>query len=148
KGQLIEEKQYTTGEIPDQQITYEYNESGMVALATVRYLDGSASFRKYLRDEAQNTTTIESTDQDGEFEGSEFRRFDGEGKVLEEIFYDSENNITEKTETEYDDYGRVIEMVALDTEGFETVRFYDYYNNDEGRVIKIETLNEDEVIIR
>lgn len=148
KGQLIEEKQYTERANPDQHIIYEYNESGKVAQATVHYLDGSVSYRKYTRDEAESTTTIEVVDNDGDFEGKEFRRFDSEGKALEECFYDEENKIIEKTETEYDDHGRIIESVVLDMEGNETVRFYDYHLDDEGRVYKIETLNEDEVIIR
>ncbi len=148
KGQLIEEKQYTGGEKADQHILYEYNESGKVNQAIVHYLDGSKSYRKYTRDEAQKSTTIEITDDDGIFEGKEFRRFDSEGKLLEEVIYDEENKVTEKRETEYDDYGRIIESVVLDIEGIETVRFYDYYLDDKGRVNKIESLNEDEIIIR
>lgn len=148
KGQLIEEKQFTNEEKPDQHFLYEYNESGKVAQATVHYLDGSISFRRYSRDEAENITTIEIKDDENNFEGREVRRFDSEGRVLEEAYYDEENEIAEKTETEYDDFGRIIETVFLDSEGIETVRFYDYYTDDKGRVNKIETLDEDEVIIR
>ena len=148
KGQLFEEKQYTGGENPDQHISYEYNESGKVALATVHYLDGSISLRKYSRNEAEKTTTIEIVDNENVFEGKEIRRFDEEGRILEETIYDEENEIVEKTETEYDDYGRIIENVFVDMSGIETVRFYDYYTDDEGRVNKIETLDEDETIIR
>ncbi len=148
KGQLLEEKNYTTREKPDQHILFDFNESGKVSQATVQYLDGSISYRKYTRDEAEHSTTIEITDNEGVFEGKEFRRFDNEGRVLEEVIYDEDNNIIEKTETEYDDYGRIIETVVLDIEGIETVRFYDFYMDDTGRVIKIETLNEDEIIIR
>ncbi len=148
KGQLIEEKQYTGAGKPDQHIYYEYNESGKVALAKVHYLDGSISHRKYSRDESEKSTTIEIFDDSGAFEGKEFRRFDSEEKVLEETYYDEENAITEKIETEYDDHARVIETVAVDIDGNETVLFYDYYMDDKGRVNKIETLNEDELVIR
>ena len=148
KGQLIEEKSYTGGEKADQHILYEYNESGKVHQAVVHYLDGSISYRNYTRDEAQKSTTIEIVDDEGEFEGKEFRRFDSERRLLEETIYDEGNKITEKRETEYDDYGRVTESVVLDIEGIETVRFYDYYLDDKGRVNKIESLNEDEIIIR
>lgn len=148
KGQLVEEKQFTGGENPDQHFIYEYNESGKVATAKVHYLDGSTSYRKYSRNESENTTTIEITDSEGDYEGKEFRRFDNEGRILEEIFYDEENKITGKTETEYDDYGRIIESVEMDANGNEIVRFFDFYLDEQGRVNKIETLNEAESVIR
>ncbi len=148
KGRLVEEKQYTGGERPDQHIKYSYNESGKVAQATVLYLDGSTSFRNYLRDESKKITTIEIRDDDGTFEGKEIRRFDEEGRVLEEVIFDEDNEIVEKTETEFDDFGRIIENVYVDMSRIETVRFYDYYTDEKGRVNKIETLDEDETIIR
>ena len=148
KNRLVEEKHYTSATHPDQHFSYEYNESGKISRVGVHYADGSVSHKNYSRDEAQKSTTIDIVDEDGDTEGKEYRRFDSEGKLLEEVIYDEDGKIHEKSEFEYNDTGNVIESVVVDAEGYELVRFYDYYFDDQGRVTRLETLNEDEEIIR
>jgi hypothetical protein len=148
KGRVIVEEQYSTGTLPDQVIKIEYNESGKAQQVVIAFADGSSSLKKYSRDEAEKSTTIDIVDQDGEVEGKEFRRFDGEDRVLEEIIYNDAGEIETKGEFEYNDYGEITESVRLDVEGYETVRFYDYHRDDKANVFKIDTLNEEEQIIR
>ncbi|MFT5165978.1 MAG: hypothetical protein ACI8P3_001209 [Saprospiraceae bacterium] len=148
KGRVIVEEQYSTGKSPDQVIRIEYNESGKAHQVTLEFADGSVSYKKYSRDEAEKSTTIDIVDQDGEVEGKEFRRFDGEDRVLKEVIYSDSGEVETKAEFEYNDYGEITESVRVDEEGFETVRFYDYHRDDKARVYKVDTLNEDEKIIR
>lgn len=148
KNRVIVERQYTSEEKPDQTLRIEYNESGKAKRVIVEYADGSFSYKNYSRDEAEKSTTIEILDQDNDPEGKEYRKFDSEGRVLEEIIYTDSGAVETKEEFEYNDYGDVIERVSVDIDGFETVRFYDYYRDDQSRVNKIEVLNEDETIIR
>jgi hypothetical protein len=148
KGRLIEEKQFSKADTPDQTIKIEYNESGKPGLVRVLFADGSVSKKTYVRDEAERTTTINIVDQDGDEEGKEFRRFDDEGRLLEEVIYNDFGNVESKQEYEYDEYGHIVESVEVDSEGYEKVRFYDYYRDDKARIVKIDMLNEDEKIIR
>lgn len=148
KGRVIVEKQYSTEGEPDQVLEIEYNESGKAKQVKISYADGSLSYKNYTRDEAVRSTTIEIIDEDGDSEGKEFRRFDEEDRVLEEVVYRDTGEIETKAEFEYNEHGDTVESVRVDEEGFETVRFYDYYRDEQARINKIETLNEDEKIIR
>lgn len=148
KGRLVEEKQFSKADTPDQTIRIEYNESGKPGLVRVLYADGSYSNKTYERNEAERTTTINIVDQDGDEEGKEYRKFDEEGRILEEVIYNDFGNVESKHEYEYDEYGNIVESVEVDSEGFEKVRFYDYYRDDKARINKIEMLNEEEKIIR
>ncbi len=149
QDRVLTEEHFSSGqEVADQRLEYVYNNSGKIDQITVTYADGSFSLKKYAWDEAENTNTIMISDEDGDHEGKEFRKFDSEGKVLEVAIYDEGDKVMEKAEYEYDDYANIIESVEVDQEGYETVRFYDYYRDDQGRITKLETLNEDEQIIR
>ncbi len=148
KGRVTVERQYSISETPDQTLKIEYNESGKAKQVIVAFADGSFSYKNYSRDEAERTTTIDIVDQDGENEGKEVRKFDDEDRVLVETVYTDSGEIETKAEFEYNEHGDVVENVRLDVEGFETVRFYDYFRDDEARINKIEILNEDEKIIR
>ncbi len=148
KGRVIVEKQYSSGEIPDQVLRIEYNESGKAKQVVINYADGSVSYKNYSRSEADKTTTIDIVDQDGVTEGKEFRKFDSEDRVLEELIHTDTGAIERKAEFEYNEHGDLVESVIVDEEGFETVRFFDFYRNDKAQIEKIEVLSEDEVIIR
>lgn len=148
KGRLIEERQYSKVDSPDQTIRITYNESGKPGSVKVIYADGSVSNKTYERNIDERTTTILIVDQDGDEEGKEYRKFDEEDRILEEVIYNDFGNIESKREFEYDEHGYVVESVEMDSEGFETVRFYDYYRDDKAQVVKIETLNAEEKIIR
>ena len=148
KGRVVVERQYSTTDVPDQTLEIEYNESGKAHQVTVTFADGSVSYKKYSRDEAERSTTIDIIDEDGETEGKEYRKFDGEDRVLEETIYTDTGAIETKVEYEYNEHGDIVESVKVDEEGFETVLFYDYYRDDHSRINKLEVLNEKEVIIR
>ena len=148
KGRVVVEKQYSSNEKPDQVLRIEYNESGKAHQVVLEFADGSITYKNYSRDEAENTTTIDIVDQNGENEGKEFRKFDAEGLILEEIIYNDSGKVESKAEFEYNNHGDILESVRTDEEGFETVRFYDYYRDEQSRIYKIESLNEDEKIIR
>lgn len=148
KGRVTIERQYSMGENPDQTLAIEYNESGKAKQVVITYADGSISYKNYSRDEAEKTTTIDIIDEDGDTEGKEFRKFDSEDRVLEEVIYTDTGAIETKVEFEYNEHGDIVESVRVDEEGFETVRFYDYYRNDLAQIHKMDVLDEDENIIR
>jgi len=148
KGRVVVERQYSMSDVPDQTLKIEYNESGKAHQVTITFADGSISYKKYSRDEAEHSTTIDIIDEDGDTEGKEFRKFDDENRVLEETIYTDTGAIETKVEYEYNEHGDIVESVKVDEEGFETVRFYDYYRDDHSRINKLEVLDEKEVIIR
>jgi len=148
EGRVIIEKQYSSGDLPDQSLEIKYNESGKAEQVIITYADGSVSYKNYTRDTEVRSTTIDIIDEDGDTEGKEFRRFDEEDRLLEEVIYDDSGKVETKAEFEYNEHGDVVESFRVDEEGFETIRFYDYYRNDQSQINKIEMLNADEKIIR
>lgn len=148
KGQLIEEQQYTETESPDEIHQFHYAASGEIEKIEVKYKDGSCSYKNYVKDEAESTITINIKDEAGNYEGKEFRKFDSEGRVLEEIIYDENDAVHEQKETLYDDHGRVIERYEVDASGFEKEYYYDYEMDEAGNFTEVRTVNPKEEVIR
>ena len=147
QNRLIEEYQFSWDEDPDQVLFYEYNAGGQLAQVKIQYRDGSLSYKKYTIDAAEHTESLEIIDEDGGMEGTEFRRFDKEGRVLEEKIVE-EGELVKHSKISYDDSGRPLHRSFLDIDGVEQGRKYIYEVDDNGRVAGLKVLNKQGTVLR
>ena len=147
-NRLLEFKQYTYSDQPDQHISYEYTAAGQLEKEIIRYLDGSLSTKTYVRNQADNSYEATTIDEDGDLEAKEYRRLDSDGRTLEERIYDEENELQQETSTSYDDYGRPIKMIHRNDEGLEMVYLYEYVLNDEGNLTEVAITNDSGKVLR
>lgn len=149
KGQVVSEKEFSgENEQPDQATTYTYSAAGRLEEAVIAYQDGSLTIRKYEQDEAANSETIHIADEEGTFEGKEYRRYDSEGHVLQEVIHDEEEKLEQDVSREYDDHGQLIKRVSIFDEDYETVELFDYERNEGGQIISRRAEDEDGKLLR
>ncbi len=141
QGKLVEELQYSQNDVPDQVISTSYDAAGRPAQQKIKYLDGSYSFRNYTRDEAANSETITTIDEENFEEGKEFRRYDSEGRTLEEVI-EEEGEPIQEIETTYDDHGRPLTQSGYYKDDYEFDRVYSYQLDEQGRIAQAEVHSE------
>ena len=142
KSRLLEEHQFSTESEPDEVHSFEYFESGKLKLKTITYRDGSKSFYRHEYDEAEGSVEIEIVDDEGDKEGSEYRRYNLEGWLLEEEIFD-EDQLELGKEIHYDDHGNILKQITEDGEGFIVSHNY-HYERDEKSRVKLLKVNDDE----
>ena len=139
---LNNEKFYSQEGQPDQEHSYQYNESGKLTFVKSNYAGGAIGNKQIQYDEANNAETILIGDDGGNIESKEYRRYDSEGKVLEEVIYEGEATLHEKKEASYDDHGRPIFKKITYNDGYESQNDYEYEMDESGRVIAVKIQNE------
>ncbi len=148
ENRVLTEAHYSMDKEPDQSVTYAYTQEGKIEKKTILYRDGSISNVNYKRNVAENSTEIETLDPDGYLEAKEFRKFDMEGRVLEEGIYGEEGVLESRIVASYDDSGRAIERQFEYGDGRAFTHFYDYEFDVEGRLTFMEAYDKDEQSIR
>lgn len=149
EGRLEWEKEFSgENQEPDQHTQYTYSAAGRLEVAEIKYQDGSSTFRKYEHDESANSETINIVDEEGTYEGKEYRRFDSEGKILQEVIHDEEEKLEQDVNREYDDNGHLTERVTMLPDDYETVEFFDYERNDQGLILNRKVEDEDGKLLR
>ncbi|MEM1320601.1 MAG: hypothetical protein AAGG75_10105 [Bacteroidota bacterium] len=146
-NRLLTLEQYSSNEKPDQRFEYQYNESGKVAKVSIHYLDGSISVQHYERDEAENSLTVRTVDEDGDEEAKEYRRLDSEGRVLEEIIHE-DGELQRHVQSSYDDHGRLLSRHTKTGDGYDTKYTYEYEIDDQGRITGIDVVDEEDELVR
>ena len=148
ESRLLEEQQFSNGDAPDQVTTYTLNESGKPATKSVQYKNGGQSITTFDYQVGDNSVTMEVRDQDGVFEEKIYQRMDQEGKVLEEIRHGEGEILEQKHLVSYDDNGRPISR-KIEAAGEKPVQhFYDYFFDDEGKLIEVEMYDEKDQVIQ
>ena len=148
ENKMITEAHYSANKEPDQSLTYTYNQEGKIEKITIVYRDGSISNVNYKRDVTENSTEIKTVDPDGYLEAKEYRKFDMEGRVLEEGIYGEEGVLESRIVSSYNDSGRPIERSFEYGDGRAFTHFYDYEFDAEGRLTFMEAYDKDEQSIR
>ena len=142
ENRILEEKFYSEEGTPDSQHTYQYNSSGKLELVTSKYKDGTIGYKRISYDEANRAETVLIQDENNITETKEYRRYDMEDRVLEEIIYEPEDSLKQKTITSYDDHGRIISKNILYDDGYQGSNQYEYEFDEQGRVISLKIENE------
>ena len=149
QGRLKLEKEYSAdSEVPHQETEYSYSAAGRVTETVIRYQDGSVSYRRYSHDEANNSETIDIVDEEGENEGKEYRRYDSEGRVLEEVIHDEEGALEQSVTNEYDEHGQLLKRVSLFPDDYEVIELYFYERDEKSQIIERTVENEEEEVLR
>ncbi len=125
-------------EQPDQEMLFEYTAAGKIALKRVVYRDGSESQHRYAYDEAERGETITIVDEEGTVEGVEYRRYDSEGRVLEERIAVEEEQEEVRREQAFDDHGMLLKRrtVQQGEEEDALVEIVAYERDEKGLVRK------------
>jgi hypothetical protein len=139
---LKNEKFYSQEGAPDDVHDLSYNESGKLTFVKSTYAGGAIGIKKIENDESSNSETIRVEDEQGQVESKEYRRFDSEGKTLEEALYEGEDQLNQRSEASYDDHGRPIWKKITFEDGYESKNDYEYEMDEEGRVISVKITNE------
>lgn len=147
EGKLIEEKQYSTEELPDHTTVYHYDNAGKVNLEESTYRDGTIGKKIIERDEANRTITHRMLDDKGNEEAKEFRRLDSEDRLLEEALFAENNTLTQRTIRKYDDFGKILERSVEYGDGFIQKLFYTYEMNDKGQLYSLVIKNDKEELL-
>lgn len=147
ENRLLEEKQFSTEEEPNEVHTFEYTASGKLQRQSIQYRDGSFSYRNHEYDEANNSEKIMIVDDEGEEEGNEFRRFNSEGKALEEVVY-GDFGLEVKRESEYDDHGHLIKQTTEDNEGYIVDHFYQYERDEQQKLTHLKVIDDEGTLVK
>ncbi len=147
KNRVLVEKQYSVEKDPDEVHSFEYFESGKLKSRTILYRDNSKTFQNYSYDEAANTEKVEIVDDEGEAEGSEYRRYSSEGKILEEEIH-GDFGLEVKTESEFDDFGNVLKRTTEDGEGYIVDHFYKYERDEESRIQNLKVIDDEGQLVK
>lgn len=133
---------------PDQETTYRYSAAGRLEEATIKYQDGSFTYRKFTHDEAANSETINIVDEDGEYEGKEFRKYDSEGRILAEVIHDDSGKLEEDVTREYDEHGLILSRITVFPDDYKTTEQFLYERNDQGLILHRRIVDEEEKLLR
>jgi len=148
KNEVVEERQFTTEDAPDQVIKYTYQADGKLLQIATHYLDGSITFHRYERNLTNNSTNIKIVDDQDAFEGNEYRVFDQENRVLEEKIEGEDQALVYHIFNSYNDEGRMVQRKIIDAHEIQTNYNYAYEVNEKGLINEIKITNEDNEVIR
>jgi YD repeat-containing protein len=125
-------------------IRYKLNTDGKPVEIETTYADGSKSVKKISRFE--NMISVKTYDEDGEQEGEDLAKYNGDGQVVEEINYDEDHNIIQRTEYTYNDAGRVKSKTNFgDNDEFLVTAIYEY--DEKGNTLSETQLTQSNKII-
>lgn len=129
-SQILEEKNYMDTDDISEHIRYSRDEDGKIDHITISYADGSESVKKYIRDAANNSLTIEITDDEGEFEGREYYILNEREEIILKKIQNEDGKLTEMSTSEYDSEGRVVKISEYETEELVDMENLYKYNSD------------------
>ena len=136
---LIEEIHYFEDDQVGEIISYKLNADGKMIEIETTYADASKSVKKMSRFE--NMISVKSYDEDGELEGEDLIKYDGDGNILEEIKFDEERVMNQRTVNEYNGDRQLIGKTKYgENEEFLVRAVYDYDEN--GNSVRETQLNE------
>ena len=149
EGRLTSEKEYA-GDADEvhQETSYQYTAAGRLEEAVIKYQDGSLTYRKYQHDEADNSETIDIVDEDGEYEGKEFRRYDSEGRILKEVIHDEDKNLEQDITRIFDEHGYVMQRITLLPDDMKIHEEITYERDEKGLITLREIVDETEELMR
>lgn len=130
QGNQTEQKVYLDEENVSEHWTYSYNDEGKLVKKTVEYADGSiSSYQK--NTEPENVFEWVATNEDGEFEGKEISKLNGNNLLLINVEEDDEGFELLRKEFDYDDNGNMIAQTIFENEAplSKEIMQYDEHNN-------------------
>ncbi|MFC2114400.1 RHS repeat domain-containing protein [Bacteroidota bacterium] len=139
KGQLVEHITYFSEHEIAEHFQFEYTENGNIVKQIIRYADGSISIKSFARDKLD--LLIEIRDDEDELEGTEFRRFNDQGNLLEEWIKDETGSISSRSLHEYNSEGQLVLKTEFG-EDDETISKIYYKYDEHGNQIESLTLTE------
>ncbi|MGI8892171.1 MAG: hypothetical protein ACR2GN_01790 [Bacteroidia bacterium] len=167
KGNIIEERNYTSENRLEEKRTYKYDENGKLIEETVlhaaedfeekrkiirdekghsieeirEYPDGTTEKTIIKRDDNENITEIIVLDEDGEQESRQLFKYDDKNNLKSHVKLDMDGEVIEATECECDEHGNIIaKKEILPEEGIEISSETEY--DEQGRELRSTTYNE------
>ena len=138
KNNLIEEIHYFEGGEVGEVVKYKLNDEGKPVEITTNYADGSLSVKKASRFE--NMVSVKSFDEDEELEGEDLVKYNGDGKIIEEIRYDEDKSIVNHSLYTYNADQKIqSKTVYGENEEFLEKAVFEY--DDKGNLIRETHLN-------
>ncbi len=147
KKQLVKYTQYYGDEI-SQTIDSSFDEKGNLSSQTIQYADGKTSTIKYEDDPAENSETKLFYNETNETEGKEYRVFDKEGNIIEEIIYDETGAIESHQKVDFDDYHNPLKLYTREPSGVEFTQFFFYDRDDKGYLDNVIVKDKDSKVLR
>lgn len=141
KNQKTEEINYHSDDEISEHSVFFWNTDGLLDKIDIIFSDGSKSEKIYTRNTIENTLTITIQDEEGEFEGKEFYRFDAKKNIIEKVIYNFDNNIEENISTVYDDKDRAISQTEKDKNNRVIIR-KEFTYDEKGNITLIAAYNE------
>jgi hypothetical protein len=133
EGHLLEETTWLDEEEISDKKKYTYNEEGKIRWIEIEYSDGSKSTHSIEYSDKLIKLTI--TDENGEFDGSETRKFDENGNIIELTKIDSDGETEQKFISEYDEKQNLISNIEFDRDGDIRVKRHYEYDEKNRRII-------------
>lgn len=129
---MIEEIHYFNEEEIGEHIKYRFNEKGEKLEIETLYSDGAKSIKKINRSGLEISANI--VDEEGEKEGEERVRFNDKGQPLEEVHFDEDKNVMQRSVFQYDDDGNAVGRINYgENDEFQLKTLFEY---DEKRHLK------------
>ncbi|MDP4187571.1 MAG: hypothetical protein Q8907_04675 [Bacteroidota bacterium] len=145
KGRMVREVNYIDEEEIGDVKNYILDAEGKITGKDIEYADGSKSFERTQRSSTSTTTTF--TDEDGEFDGKEERKLDGNGNVIEFIRYGFNKNMEQHIVYEYNDDSKLTGSVEY--EGEYILRKTEYqYDENGNQTLEVARTRKGELISR
>ena len=107
-----------------ERLTYEQNNSGEVSKSTTAYSDGTKIIKTYSFTDLGNASKVSITDENGTFLGKEIYVLDGEGRVKEEIEYDSDDQEILRITKKYSVEGLLLKEISYFDDQSQTVEYH------------------------
>ncbi len=148
ENRVLEEKQYTEEGDPDHHAHFSYANSGKLSSIKTEYKDGSFSIKSVERNEADQSVTIQTVDDEDFLESKEYQRFDSNGNVVEEAIYGEEAVFQERKLVQYDDHGRTLKLDIEYSDGFKKTLHYIYQVNDQGTIDQLQIVDNKKQLVR
>jgi len=131
RGEIIEEITYLDATEIGEHTFFKRNEQNRIAEILSHYADGSKQIKKYEYNDAENTLTITTYDDDDAIEEREFFRFDSDRNILEHSTFDENLKLKERQENSYDENSKLLRRKEYDAKNKFTVERVLVYNEFE-----------------
>lgn len=123
-------------------IQFSYDESGRLNQEKQTYPEGGTLIKHFALDLATNTETLHTEDETSAANGNERRKFDADGRVLEEDIYDHDGKLTYSLRASYDDYGNPVWQTITDAMGKKHTDRFQYSRDEDGRLVSMKLFDE------
>lgn len=145
KGRLKEEVFYDeNGEVTEQK-SYAYDENGKLQQEYKHYLDGSRDVISYVYNGQGQLMKKIHKDEEDVVEKAEYFKYEGDKPAMTEIF-DENNELIYKGIKKYNENGKLVEEAVDDKEAFEQYALRHSYDQDGNRIETIKLDQEGNVL--